>query len=457
MDNKIFFSYSRYDSAFVLKLANDLRNAGFSVWLDQLDIPPGKHWDKEIEIALNNANCVLAIISPKSLASDNAMDEISYALEEKKRVIPVMLTDSDTSFRLRRLQRVDFTCEYESGLKQLLLALQPEKGLHSTLVECTHGKEDNSSQQDEKDKKLWEECRAINTVPAYQKYLRTTTSRQNLEEAWGRLEALQEKPANRAINLPVGNKKNKWLHRKNIAIAAVLILLAGIAWGAYKITGSNSNPPENKIDNIAMADLAAGNNIVNTTPDADTLQNITSNTEKIDASPTKQVQKKKSPPPGAETAKEIPSPQTKEEGLTVADSMETPQNPALEPATQPTSAMPSHSPAKRQVVVNSRVVVNLLLIDHPNMHERDKTDQPVKFSVVNDVVYDDVVIIQKGAIAKGTLTIGRVFTDIRISSVTGADGSFVSLKSERAHGRRADVETEKNYAAIVKQGTTITN
>jgi len=454
MDDKIFFSYSRYDSAFVLKLANDLRNAGLSVWLDQLDIPPGKHWDKEIEIALNSANCVLAIISPKSLASDNAMDEISYALEEKKRVIPVMLTDSDTSFRLRRLQRVDFTCEYESGLKQLLLALQPEKSLRSALVEYTHGKEDNNSQQDEKDKKVWEECRAVNTVPAYQKYLRTTTSRQNLEEAWGRLEALQEKPANRAINLPPGNKKNKWLHRKNIAIAAVMILLAGIVWSVYKITGSNSDLPEKKIDNIAMADLPAGNNIVNIKPDADTLQNITSNTEKIDAAPAKQVQRKKSPPQIAKTVKEMPSSQTKEEALPVSDSMQTL---APEPATQPASAVPSHSPAKRQVVVNSKVVVNLLLIDHPNMHERDKTDQPVKFAVVNDVVYDNVVIIQKGAIAKGTLTIGRVFTDIRISGATGTDGSFVSLKSERAHGRRADVETEKNYTAIVKQGTTITN
>ena len=87
MLDKIFFSYSRHDSAFALKLANDLRNAGASIWIDQLDIPPGQHWDSEIEKALHHSNCLLAILSPKSLLSNNAMDEISYALEENKKVI----------------------------------------------------------------------------------------------------------------------------------------------------------------------------------------------------------------------------------------------------------------------------------------------------------------------------------------------------------------------------------
>ena len=39
---KTFFSYSRDDSEFVLKLAKDLRAAGADVWLDQLDIGAGK-------------------------------------------------------------------------------------------------------------------------------------------------------------------------------------------------------------------------------------------------------------------------------------------------------------------------------------------------------------------------------------------------------------------------------
>jgi hypothetical protein len=116
---KIFFSYSRDDSSFALKLAKDLRNNGAEIWLDQLDIKPGSHWDASIEIALNDATCVIAILSPSSIASNNVMDEISFALEDGKRVIPVLLHECKPPFRLRRLQHIDFTSEYESGFNQL--------------------------------------------------------------------------------------------------------------------------------------------------------------------------------------------------------------------------------------------------------------------------------------------------------------------------------------------------
>lgn len=111
--------------------------------------------------------------------------------------------------------------------------------------------------------------------------------------------------------------------------------------------------------------------------------------------------------------------------------------------------------AKKSLVINSKLIINLLLIDNPDMHERKKTDQPVRFSVTNDVVYDGEIIIRKGAIAKGTLTIGRIQTDIVIDKVDGVNGNTIYLKSEKNHGRRNDVETDRNYTAIVKPGTHI--
>ena len=44
--SRLFFSYSRADGEFVLKLASDLRAAGIDLWLDQEDIPPGERWDR---------------------------------------------------------------------------------------------------------------------------------------------------------------------------------------------------------------------------------------------------------------------------------------------------------------------------------------------------------------------------------------------------------------------------
>jgi len=119
----IFFSYSRVDSAFALKLAKDLRNVGAGIWLDQLDIKPGSHWDSSIKHALNAAAFVIVILSPSSIASTNVMDEVSFALEDRKKLIPVLLINCKTPFRLRRLQHINFTGDYESGFNLLVQTL----------------------------------------------------------------------------------------------------------------------------------------------------------------------------------------------------------------------------------------------------------------------------------------------------------------------------------------------
>lgn len=38
---RTFLSYSRNDKDFTLQLANELKAAGFPLWIDQLDIPTG--------------------------------------------------------------------------------------------------------------------------------------------------------------------------------------------------------------------------------------------------------------------------------------------------------------------------------------------------------------------------------------------------------------------------------
>jgi hypothetical protein len=122
-----FFSYCREDSDFALRLAEDLKAAGASVWLDQLDIVPGQRWDRAVEDALANCPRMLVILSPASVDSTNVMDEVSFALEEKKTVIPIIYKDCTVPFRLRRVQYVDFRRDYNRGLKELLKILAPEQ------------------------------------------------------------------------------------------------------------------------------------------------------------------------------------------------------------------------------------------------------------------------------------------------------------------------------------------
>ena len=122
-DNRTFVSYSRADSEFALKLASDLRANGASIWLDQLDIAAGARWDSAIEDALRRSARVIVLLSPKAVASQNVLDEVSFALDEGKTIVPVLVETCTVPMRLRRLQYVDFTPGYETALGRLLVTL----------------------------------------------------------------------------------------------------------------------------------------------------------------------------------------------------------------------------------------------------------------------------------------------------------------------------------------------
>ncbi len=126
-EGQTFISYAREDSEFALRLAKDLREAGANLWLDQLDIQPGERWDQSVENALANCKSLLVVLSPTAVGSTNVMDEISFALETNKQVIPVLLRACEIPFRLRRVQYIDFTAEYQDGVDLLLRSLGIEK------------------------------------------------------------------------------------------------------------------------------------------------------------------------------------------------------------------------------------------------------------------------------------------------------------------------------------------
>jgi hypothetical protein len=120
---KVFFSYARADAQFALRLAEDMRGAGVDLWIDQLDIPVGAQWDRAVEDALKSCPRLLIILSPTSTASQNVMDEASFAIEQNKQILPVLFQHCDIPFRLKRLQYLDFTSDYDQAFTKLLMAL----------------------------------------------------------------------------------------------------------------------------------------------------------------------------------------------------------------------------------------------------------------------------------------------------------------------------------------------
>jgi TIR domain len=121
--NKTFFSYARVDSEFVLRLATDLRSAGANIWVDQLEIPAGERWDGAVESALKSCGAMVVVLSPEAVTSNNVLDEIAFALERNKKIIPIIHRKCEVPFRLGRLQYIDFTADFGKGLIALLAAL----------------------------------------------------------------------------------------------------------------------------------------------------------------------------------------------------------------------------------------------------------------------------------------------------------------------------------------------
>ena len=115
----IFLSYSRSDSDLATKITRDIQNCGGNIWMDQLHISGGDRWDKAIEDAMEKSSHVIVLLSPASIDSYNVMDEVSYALEEKKNLVPLLIENCKIPFRLRRLQYLDFVKDYDLGIKKL--------------------------------------------------------------------------------------------------------------------------------------------------------------------------------------------------------------------------------------------------------------------------------------------------------------------------------------------------
>jgi hypothetical protein len=115
-----FISYSRVDLAFAERLAADLEGHQIAAWRDQQSIPAGAAWDAAIVEGIRRATHVLAIITPAAVRSANVADELSFARDRGKRIIPLILQEAELPMRIHRAQAIDFRTDYESALARLL-------------------------------------------------------------------------------------------------------------------------------------------------------------------------------------------------------------------------------------------------------------------------------------------------------------------------------------------------
>ncbi len=120
---KCYISYTVVDTELALNLANLLKGAGFDVWFDQTDLIAGAHLGDATEKALTLSECIIVILTPSSVASRHVRDEVEFALEENKTIIPIMVQKCRVPLQLRHLQYIDLTTNYATGLSRLVHVL----------------------------------------------------------------------------------------------------------------------------------------------------------------------------------------------------------------------------------------------------------------------------------------------------------------------------------------------
>lgn len=117
----VFISYGHDEYLpYARRLANDLAEFVGTVWFDEQQIRSAHEWDNEIENGISNSSMVIALMTPHAYRRPDGvcMNEIVYAANAQKEIIPVLVKDVSVPLLLCRIQYVDVRAIYDTENNQ---------------------------------------------------------------------------------------------------------------------------------------------------------------------------------------------------------------------------------------------------------------------------------------------------------------------------------------------------
>ena len=127
---RVFLSYAREDIEPARKLAGILADTGQTVWWDR-HVHGGANFSEEIDRELKNAQVVMVLWSPASIASAWVQDEAAEG-RDSGRLVPATLDSVKPPLGFRQLQCVDLSPWHHSGrtdpIDDLLVAISKIAG-----------------------------------------------------------------------------------------------------------------------------------------------------------------------------------------------------------------------------------------------------------------------------------------------------------------------------------------
>jgi len=131
---QVFLSHSDKDRAILEKVAKSLRREAFTIWTNRTDIKTGTEFQNEINQGIEGADNLVYLISPDSIQSKYCQDELSLAFENKKRIIPLLIEQTELEEippHIRALQFIDFSnsqdeASYQTCIDKLINQLKQD-------------------------------------------------------------------------------------------------------------------------------------------------------------------------------------------------------------------------------------------------------------------------------------------------------------------------------------------
>ena len=127
----VFVSYSRRDSDFVGRLSAALDVRGKDVWVDTGSIADAEVFPQAIRTAIEGSDAFLFVITPEAVSSTYCEQEVGYAGELGKRIVPVLrqpVPDSEIPVQIRERNWIPFTddAEFDAATDRVVQALETD-------------------------------------------------------------------------------------------------------------------------------------------------------------------------------------------------------------------------------------------------------------------------------------------------------------------------------------------
>lgn len=132
--DRIFISYTQQNERYAQRIASDLKDAGLRIRFDGEKLKGGDAWWQSIVRGITNADYFLFGLSPASIRSETARNELLTARQQGKPIFTLMLDDYEWESHkddfpevswLSKLHIIDFTQpeKYSSSLQELIQSL----------------------------------------------------------------------------------------------------------------------------------------------------------------------------------------------------------------------------------------------------------------------------------------------------------------------------------------------